>query len=91
MQAQKSLSSISPNRDLWIAQYRQEIADRDGRSSIIAALKKGMDAGRIEGRIEEKYEVARNFLKMGLSPEQVAEGTGLSVSEVESLMEQKET
>lgn len=44
MQAQKSLSSISANRDLWIAQYRQEIADRDRRSSISAALKKGMDA-----------------------------------------------
>ena len=85
MQAQKSLSSISANRDLWIAQYRQEIADRDRRSSISAALKKGMDAGRIEGKIEGKYEVARNFLKMGLSPEQVAEGTGLSVSEVKSI------
>ena len=82
MQAQKSLSSISANRDLWIAQYRQEIADRDRRSSISAALKKGMDAGRIEG----KYEAARNFLKMGLSPEQVAEGTGLSVSEVKSIV-----
>ena len=86
MQAQKSLSSISANRDLWIAQYRQEIADRDRRSSISAALKKGMDAGRIEGRIEGKYETARNFLKMGLSPEQVAEGTGLSVSEVKSIV-----
>ena len=59
MQAQKSLSSISANRDLWIAQYRQELADRDKRSSISAALKKG--------RMEGKYEVARNFLKMGLS------------------------
>ena len=86
MQAQKSLSSISANRDLWIAQYRQEIADRDRRSSISAALKKGMDAGRIEGKIEGKYEAARNFLKMGLSPEQVAEGTGLSVSEVKSIV-----
>lgn len=81
MQAQKSLSSISANRDLWIAQYRQEIAERDKRSSISAALKKG--------RMEGKYEVARNFLKMGLSPQQVADGTGLSISEVESLLEDK--
>lgn len=33
MQAQKSLSSISADRDLWIAQYRQEIFERDMRSS----------------------------------------------------------
>jgi len=39
MQAQKSLSSISADRDLWIAQYRQEMADRDKRSSICAAGK----------------------------------------------------
>lgn len=77
MQAQKSLSSISANRDLWIEQYRQELADRDKRSSISAALRKG--------RMEEKYEVARNFLKLGLSVEQIAAGTGLSVEEIESL------
>lgn len=29
MQAQKSLSSISSDRDLWIAQYWQEIYERD--------------------------------------------------------------
>ena len=81
MQAQKSLSSISANRDLWIEQYRQELADRDKRSSISAALSKG--------RMEGKYEVARNLLKLGFSPQQVVDGTGLSLSEVESLMEGK--
>ena len=77
MQAKKSLSSISANRDYWIEQYRQELADRDRRSGISAALKKGKKEGKIE--------VARNLLKMGFTPEQVAEGTGLSVSEIEEL------
>ena len=93
MQAQKSLSSISANRDLWIEQYRQELADRDKRSSISAALSKGLEKGRMEGRmeglIEGKYEVARNLLKLGFSPQQVVDGTELSLSEVESLMEGK--
>lgn len=93
MQAQKSLSSISANRNLWIEQYRQELADRDKRSSISAALSKGLEKGRMEGRmeglIEGKYEVARNLLKLGFSPQQVVDGTGLSLSEVESLMEGK--
>ena len=89
MQAQKSLSSISANRNLWIEQYRQELADRDKRSSISAALSKGLEKGRMEGLIEGKYEVARNLLKLGFSPQQVVDGTGLSLSEVESLMEGK--
>ena len=36
MQAQKSLSNISANRDLWIAQYRQELLERDRRSGLEA-------------------------------------------------------
>lgn len=91
MQAQKSLSSISANRDLWIAQYRQEMADRDKCSSISAAIKKGMAQGLaqgiMQGKKEGKYEDAKNFLKLGISPQQVAAGTGLSIAEVEALLE----
>ena len=94
MQAQKSLSSISANRDLWIAQYRQEMADRDKRSSISAAIKKGMAQGLaqgiMQGKKEGKYEDAKNFLKLGISPQQVAAGTGLSIAEVETLLEIKD-
>ena len=94
MQAQKSLSSISANRDLWIAQYRQEMADRDKRSSISAAIKKGMAQGLaqgiMQGKKEGKYEDAKNFLKLGISPQQVAAGTGLSITEVETLLEIKD-
>ena len=35
-----------------------------------------------KGKRENKIEVAQNLLKMGLSAEQVALGTGLSVEEV---------
>ena len=37
MNAQKSLSSISANRDLWIAQYHQELHERDRISGLSAA------------------------------------------------------
>ena len=39
MQAQKSLSSISANRDLWMAQYRQKLAERDRFSGFQVARK----------------------------------------------------
>ena len=77
MQAQKSLSSISANRDLWMAQYRQELAERDRFS--------GLEASRKEGRKEGLQESARNALALGLSLAQIAKITGLSEEEIGKL------
>ena len=63
MQAKKSLSSISANRDLWIEQYRQEIAERDRRSGLSAMLNKGLQQGLQkgiqQGRTESLIETAK--------------------------------
>lgn len=45
-----------------------------------------LDNAKREGRAEEKIENAKNFLAMGLSPEQVAEGTKLPLDEVLKLV-----
>ena len=53
------------------------------------ARKKGHEEGKLEGKLEGRQEAqietAKNFLKMGLSVEQISEGTGLSLEEVENL------
>ena len=61
------------------------------------ALKEGREEGRNEGiaigeergislgAYQKAIETARKFLSMGLSVEQVANGTGLSVEEIEKL------
>jgi predicted transposase/invertase (TIGR01784 family) len=41
-----------------------------------------------EGRQEEKIDIARSLLEMGMSVEQVAKGTKLIVAEVEKLKSQ---
>ncbi|WP_052219839.1 Rpn family recombination-promoting nuclease/putative transposase [Clostridium homopropionicum] len=48
-------------------------------------IEKGIERGIERGREEGKIEVARNFLKMGLTVEQVAAGTGLTIEEVRRL------
>ena len=59
MQAQQSLSNISGNRDLWIAEYRKELAERDYRSGLEAAENKGLERGRSEGiSIGEKRTIS---------------------------------
>ena len=46
---------------------------------------KGRAIGRIEGAYNTKIATARNFLAMGFSAEQIAQGTGLTVEEVAAL------
>ena len=40
-------------------------------------------------REEEKLEIAANFLKMGMNPEQIAEGTGLSIEQINELKKEQ--
>ena len=56
--------------------------DRD----IIRAAKK---EGRAEGARENAIETAKKFLAMGLSVEQVAQGTRLSVEDIQNLVKEK--
>jgi predicted transposase/invertase (TIGR01784 family) len=78
------------------------VAKREGRAEGLVegeaiGLEKGeaigLDKGRVEGLEEGKHEKARetaaNFLAMGLSVEQVVQGTGLSLEEVQRLKNEK--
>ncbi|MDR0992656.1 MAG: Rpn family recombination-promoting nuclease/putative transposase [Ruminococcus sp.] len=55
---------------------------------IQAGLKRGIKKGRQEGRQEGIIIVAKNFLKNGLTDEQVAAGTDLSLEEIRELRTQ---
>ena len=48
-------------------------------------IEKGRQEGRQEGIIESKIIIAKNLLSLGISLEQVATATGLSLEEVEKL------
>ena len=47
--------------------------------------KRGISLGITQGAYQKAIETAKKFLSMGLSVEQVANGTGLSVEEIEKL------
>ena len=46
------------------------------------AFEKGVSKGIQQGEHQAKIETAKKFLTMGISIEQVAQGTGLSIEEV---------
>jgi len=52
---------------------------------------KGEIKGRLEGRLEALHETALNFLKLGISKEQVAQATKLSLQEVQDLLQKNTT
>ncbi len=57
----------------------------DYNHGISNAEEKGRVEGKAEGEHKKAIDTAKNFIKMGLSLEQVAQGTGLSVDELEKL------
>jgi len=53
--------------------------------ALAVRYEEGHEAGREEGRADEKLEIARNLLAEGSSPEFVQEITGLSMDEIKKL------
>jgi len=49
------------------------------------AEKKGFEKGRAEGVTEEKIETAKRLFAMGLSVEQVSQGSGLPIGKVQKI------
>ena len=52
----------------------------------IEGLAEGLKKGKAEGEHNAKIETARNFLRLGLSVEQVSKGTGLTIEEIKELL-----
>ena len=54
---------------------------------LATGREEGISIGREEGAYQNKLETARSFLSMGLEPEQVAQGTGLSLEVIQKLID----
>ncbi len=86
---------ISLLTDFGFKQELREYEDslkayRDIKNSIDTAKEEGRKEGREEGREEgvakEKLATAKRLLGMGLTQEQVAKGTDLSIEDIERLV-----
>ena len=88
MEAQKVLSEISEDELNWRRQKSYyEVLSRDATIRG-EAVDEGYNKGLEQGAHERAIENAKNFLKMNiLSLEQIAQGTGLSLEEVQKIAE----
>ena len=55
------------------------------RAAMAEGEAKGRAEGEAEGEAKGKADTARNLLRMGITPSQISEATGLSLEEIEAL------
>ena len=71
---------------MWDAETNDEAIRRAARAEGEARGRaEGEARGRAEGEARGRADTARNLLRMGLAPSQIAEATGLSLDEIEAL------
>ena len=61
------------------------LTEYDYDTDIAVQREEAFEEGLLKGAKEKAIETAKNFLKMGLSLEQVSQGTNLSLEEVKQL------
>ena len=69
-----------------IAVQRGEAFEQGVSQGIAQGFSQGIAQGIATGSRDARIETARNYLLMGLTPEQVAQGSGLSLEEVKQLL-----
>ena len=57
----------------------------EAADAFVSAFVENFKKGYAEGEKKAKIETARSLLSMGLTVEQIAQGTGLSIEDVEKL------
>ena len=60
-------------------------SDMKSERDILMMMQDQKEQGRAEGRAEERSEIAAKMKSMGLSPEQIAQATDLSIEIINSL------
>ncbi len=94
----EAAKNISPERSADIMTIAEKLYKEGMEKGLKKGLEKGLEKGRREGRLEGKLEgliegkikTAKNLLRLGLTPEQVAQGAELSMDEVLQLKKEIE-
>jgi predicted transposase/invertase (TIGR01784 family) len=94
LKAYDLLENMSADEETRVRAKAREKALKDEKSFLAEAerkgIEKGMKIGKAEGKAENRKEMALKLISMGiLTDEQVAEATGFTVQEIETLKSEK--
>jgi predicted transposase/invertase (TIGR01784 family) len=82
------LKKLSADERARMIAEKEEDNRRLREASLRGAREEGHEAGLAEGEAIRQVKIARNFLSMGLPLEQISEGTGLTVEEINRLRDE---
>jgi len=82
----RKVSSIIDYANLGKEEREVALALEKGQAIYEAEIVSSFLDGKDEGKAEGKAEVAKSMLNKGLSPEMIAECTGLSLDQIKALM-----
>jgi len=74
--------NVSPERSGKIMTLAEKLYNEGMEKGMEKGIEKGIEKGRLEGKLEGQRKTAKNFLRLGLSPEQVAEAAELPIEEI---------
>ena len=77
------------NEYLAMNLHDRDIKKQAFEDGLSQGISQGLSQGSSQGELQKAIETARNFLAMGLSPEQIAQGTGLSKETIEQIRDNK--
>ena len=80
--AKEMLEKVSADELLRQKYYAREKAIHDEMSRIGYAETKGMEKGIEKGRQEEKLDIVKNLLSLGIEVEKISEASKLSIEEI---------
>lgn len=66
--------------------FKQELREYEDSLKAYRDIKNSIDTAKEEGIAKEKLATAKRILGMGLTQEQVAKGTDLSIEDIERLV-----
>ena len=76
--------------DTDIAVQREEAYEDGLNTGLQQGISQGISQGIKQGAYEKAVETAKNLISMGLSIEQIAKGTGLSLEVIQTLKDSQE-
>ena len=74
------------DKDLYEKTLKEDAREEGREEGLMEGRARGREEGRVEGIAKEKLATAKRLLGMGLTQEQVAKGTDLSIEDIERLV-----
>ena len=84
-EAHKRYNNFIRSRLMMTEYEKKELYQYDKQISLEDKRREGIKEGKLEGRKDEKYSIAKTLKQMNMDNASISKATGLSIKEIEKL------